>query len=154
MANYESTLISNEFKTKNNEEVLKVLLDLGLEETYITSNEKVSIASYGQSMDDSMNVIIDKETEKAVTAYTDYTYENLDPEILKTLEDENINKYKEVSIYDYLKDMLLEGETIQIKETGNEKLRYNGAYGLVITQKSYQWFNLDDIMEKYAEENK
>ena len=154
MANYESTLISNYFETKNNEKVLEVLLNLGFEETYIDKKQnKISIASYEATIDDSMYVVFNKQDE-VVATYNDWTYEELNPEILNALEDENDNTYSVLNIYEYLQSMLVENETIQVKEVGNEKLRYNSACGLVITKKDYKWFNLDSIMEEYAEKNK
>ena len=153
MANFEFTSISNVFKTKDNKQVVKVFQNLGFEETYETENG-VFIGSYSQQMlDDSMHVIFDKDDD-IVAVYDDYTYENLDEEIIDKLEDEDDKTYCVLSAEEYLQNMLLDGEVVIYKEVGNEKLRYNSAFGLVISKYEIKAFSLDKLIEDYAEQMK
>ena len=153
MANFEFTSISNVFKTKDNKQVIEVFQNLGFEETYETGNG-VFIGSYNQQMlDDSMHVVLDKD-DNVVATYDDYTFENLDDEVQNKLLDDNDKTYSVLTAEEYLQNMLLDGEVITYKEVGHEKLRYNSAFGLVISKYEIKAFSLDKLIEDYAEQMK
>ena len=153
MANFEFTSISNVFKTKNDEQVVDVFQSFGFEETYSNENG-VFIGSYGEQMlDDSMCVVFDKD-DNIIATYDDNTYENLDIKLQEKLEDENDKTYSVLTAEEYLQNMLLDGEVITYKEVGHEKLRYNSAFGLVISKYEVKAFSLDKLVEDYAEQIK
>lgn len=68
-------------------------------------------------------------------------------------EDIDEDLIEEVDFLEFLSEQLLEGEAIKVTAIGHEGLRYQSAYGVVITTKGYEWFDLNRIMDKYAEEN-
>ena len=138
MANYEFTVISNWFKVKNPSEFLDTIQKLGYEGSYYdTSNDKVCIASYEQCWDNEHIVIIDNNTGNVIDTVQDcdlvgyFDYGN------------NINLDK------YIQNQLLDNEYVAVKETGNEKLRYNVGCAEVITKNNTKWFCLDNIIEEY-----
>ena len=60
---------------------------------------------------------------------------------------------KILPLYDYIQYQLLDKNTyFSVKETGNEKLRYNVAFAEVITKNSMKWFSLDTLIHEYIEE--
>ena len=152
MANFKFVATSNMFKTKDNKQVENVFNKLGFEETYSNENG-VFFGSYGEQMiSDGMCVVFDKENN-VVAVYDDYTFDDLDDEIREKLEDED-DTYSTLDIYDYLQNMLLDGEVVLYTEIGNEKLRDVHAFGLVISKYEMKDFPLEMIMEKYAENMK
>ena len=151
MANYEFTVVSNEFKTKNNEEVSRVFQDLGFEESYVTSGGYVFVGSYGEgSYNDDMVVVKEKATGKVIGAYDTYNgeystlQEFLDSKELK-------GDYEEVPLVDYLQDMLEDKEVFVLKEVGNEKLRYVCGCATIIGKDFTEFVNLDYEIEKILE---
>ena len=60
---------------------------------------------------------------------------------------------KIISLCEYIQYQLLDKNTyFAVKETGNEKLRYNIAHAEVVTKNSMKWFNLDTLILEYIEE--
>ena len=171
MADYIFTVASNEFKTKNNEEVSQVFQDLGFEESYVTSGGYVFVGSYGEgSLNDDMIVVKEKATGKVIGAYDTYNgmfsslQEFLDN--LPTIEDEDFDEmsvedweknrlkeedYSEIPLVDYLQDMLEDKEVFVLKEVGNEKLRYVGGCATIIGKNFTEFVNLDYEIEKIVE---
>ena len=160
MADYIYTVISRPVKTKNNEEFTKVFQDLGFEETYYSkSNDTVWVGSYGEAYwdDDSMIVVRDRNTNKVIGGYNCYCgAEDLDMFLeqegieLKDEEDAE-DLYDEIDIETYVKDMLLDGQAFVLTEAGNEKLRYNNGWGLVITKDETKSFDINLLIDRYLE---
>lgn len=169
MANYEFTVVSNEFKTKNNEEVANVFEDLGFEETYTNSNGYVFVGSYGESAWSDDDVVVREiGTGKVIGAYDTYNgmYEDLgsflqskssisDEEFSKMsveeLEDTlQVGNYEEVPLDEYLQEMLEDGQVFVLKEVGNEKLRYNTGCAVIIGKDFVEWIDLDRKIEEFV----
>ena len=169
MANYEFTVVSNEFNTKNNEEVASVFEDLGFEEVYSRENF-VFVGSEGQqAWSDDFCVVNEKATGKIIGDY--YTYNSMyadlqeflnskisditDEEFAKMSAEEleakqpNTEDYEEVPLDDYIQDMLLDGEAFVLKEVGNEKLRYNIGCALIITKNKVEFIDLDNKIRDF-----
>ena len=156
MANYEFTVISNQFKTKNNEEVRKVFEDLGFEETYINSHDHLFIGSYsGASYNDDMVVVKEKATGKVIGAYdTCYSeYDSLYDFLTSALELSDVNEenYTEVSITEYMQDMLEDKEVFILREVWNEKLRYSIGCATIIGKDFVDFIDLDTKIREIVE---
>lgn len=156
MANYESVVISNYFRVKNPQEVVDVFKSLGYEESYFDTNDNtVILASYEQCWDSEHVVIIRKDNMQVVgeVQSCDYDFFDLD-EYLEDLDLFYIkDNVKIISLCEYIQYQLLDKNTyFAVKETGNEKLRYNVAHAEVITKNSMKWFNLDTLILEYVEE--
>ena len=156
MANYESVVISNYFRVKNPQEVTGVFKNLGYEESYFDTNDNtVILASYEQCWDSEHAVIIRKDNMEVIGAVQNCDYDFLDlKEYLEDLENGlTEDDVKILPLYDYIQYQLLDKNTyFAVKETGNEKLRYNVAHAEVITKNSMKWFNLDTLIIEYVEE--
>lgn len=156
MANYESVVISNYFRVKNPQEVTGVFKSLGYEESYFDTNDNtVILASYEQCWDSEHVVIVRKDNMQVVGAVQscDYDFFDLD-EYLEDLDLFYIkDNVKIISLCEYIQYQLLDKNTyFAVKETGNEKLRYNIAHAEVVTKNSMKWFNLDTLILEYIEE--
>lgn len=152
MANYEFTVVSNGFNTKNNEEVASVFENLGFEEVYSRENY-VFVGSYGQqAWSDDFCVVKEKATDKIIGAYDTYNsmYADLQ-DFLNNKVDEGADEgdYEEVPLDDYIQDMLLDGEAFVLKEVGNEKLRYNIGCALIITKNKVEFIDLDNKIRDF-----
>ena len=167
MANYEFTVVSNEFKVKKSQfENVKNALDCFDESYFNEETNTVKIASYDQDLSDDLVVLYDTRTKKVICSYdsgywdkTDKIEENgyqievyLKQAGIESEEEYNEEDFEELDFSEYMQSVLEDNEHILIKETGNEKLRYNVACGILITKKSIQWLDLDriamDIVEK------
>lgn len=153
--NYNAQVLSNVFKVKDTELVRRLLGSAGF---------------YTDSYDDGI-VFYDNEDSAYLCDFTLIKYMNIPIVVLSdnNLEDdyyfaieeyagvkeEDINEelIEEVDFFEFLSEQLLEGESIKVTEVGHEGLRYQAACGVVVTKKGYQWFDLNRIMNKYAEEN-
>ena len=154
MANYEFTVISNYFKVKNPNEFLEIVQKLGYEESYYDeNNNKICIASYEQCWSTEHIILIDKNINKCIGAIQECDYYCFDLE--EYLQDINLEcdteDIVEVCLDKYIQSQLLENEYFAIKETGNEKLRYNVGYAEVITKNNIKWFSLDCLIEEYIQ---
>ena len=153
--NYNAQVLSNVFKVKDTELVRRLLSSAGF---------------YTDSYDDGI-VFYDNEDSAYLCDFTLVKYMNIPIVVLSdnSLEDDYtfaIEEYagvkeedireeliEEVDFFKFLSEQLLEGEAIKVTEVGHEGLRYQSACGVVITTKGYEWFDLNRIMDKYAEEN-
>lgn len=153
--NYNAQVLSNVFKVKDTELVRRLLSSAGF---------------YTDSYDDGI-VFYDNEDSAYLCDFTLVKYNNIPIVVLSdnSLEDDYtfaIEEYagvkeedireeliEEVDFFKFLSEQLLEGEAIKVTEVGHEGLRYQSACGVVITTKGYEWFDLNRIMDKYAEEN-
>ena len=155
MADYIFTVISNEFSTKNNEEVAKVFQDLGFEESY-AKDDYVFVGSYGeQSWSDDFYVVKEKATGKVIGAY-DGMYPELQgledlvaDKLSIDVNDVDTKDYEEILLRDYVQDMLLDNEAFVLQETGHEKLRYNSGWAIVITRSDIKSFDLCSMIDEY-----
>ena len=109
MADYIFTITSRPVKTKNNDEFVKVFLDLGFEESEVMG-DTAYVGSYGEAYwdDDSMIVVKEKATGKVIGAYNPYCNvecleEFLDIEGIILPEDtEAEDLYEEIDIETYI----------------------------------------------------
>lgn len=153
MANYEFTVISNDFKVKNPKEVYKVFDSLGYE--YSTHNESsVALASYETCWDTDHLVLVTRKDKEVVGVIPSYEVDfyNLEEWLEEKELDYIVDDIEELSISDYIQYQLLDDSYCAIKEVGNEKLRYNIGVADVITKRSTKFFNLDSLVEKYIKE--
>lgn len=58
------------------------------------------------------------------------------------------NEMDEDNFDEYLQSMLLDGQHVFLKETGNEGLRYNTGWALFINKKIIKGYNLDNFEEE------
>lgn len=152
MANYEFTVISNDFKVKKPQEVLEVFLRLGYEKSYCNpSNNTVCLASYEECWDSEHRVILDKNNN-ILSVINSYEIELFDIKDFAEQYQININEIKTISITEYIQHQLIPNSYFAVKEVGNEKLRYNIGYAEVITKNNVKWFNLDRLIETYVTE--
>ena len=160
MADYIFTITSRGVKTKDNKEFAKVFEDLGFEETTI-SGDYVYVASYGEAYwdDNSLIVVREKATGKVIGAYNPYNnaedlYMYLEQEGIKIPEDKSEEDlYEEVDIVDYVQSMLIDGQAFVLTEAGNEKLRYNNGWALIISKNNVVSYDINLLVEKYLEDN-
>lgn len=159
MADYIFTITSRPVKTKDNKEFVKVFQDLGFEESEVIG-DTAYVGSYGEAYwdDDSMIVVREKATGKAVGGYNAYTntedlemfleYGCIDlPEGVKT-ED----LYEEIDIETYIKSMLLDGQAFILTEAGHEKLRYNNGWAIIITKDETKCFDITRLVDTFLED--
>ena len=159
MADYIFTITSRPVKTKNNDEFVKVFLDLGFEESEVMG-DTAYVGSYGEAYwdDDSMIVVKEKATGKVIGAYNPYCNvecleEFLDIEGIILPEDtEAEDLYEEVDIETYIKDMLLDGQAFVMTEAGSEKLRYNNGWAIVITKDETKCFDITRLVDTFLED--
>lgn len=154
--NFYGQVLSNVFKVKDTELVRRLLGSAG----YYTDLYDDSIVFYDNEesacLCDDFTLIkynnipivvqsdrtLDEDFYFAIEEYAGVKEEDIDEELIE-----------EVDFFKFLSEQLLEGEAIKVTEVGHEGLRYQSARGVVITTKGYEWFDLDRIMDKYAEEN-
>ena len=155
MANYEFTVISNDFKVKNPKEVCGVFEGLGYEYSTYT-NDSVALASYETCWDTDHVVLMDKKDKRVLNTVLscDIDFFDLQEWLEDTLLDDEYtcDDIEQVSISDYIQYQLLDDSYCAIKEVGNEKLRYNIGVADVITKRGNKFFNLDSLVEKYIKE--
>lgn len=158
MADYIFTIISRPVKTKNNDEFVKVFLDLGFEESQVIG-DTAFVGSYGEAYwdDDSMIVVKEKATGKVIGGYNPYcNAEDLDMylnqegiELPEGKEAEDL--YEEIDIETYIKSMLLDGQAFVMTEAGNEKLRYNNGWAIIITKDETKCFDITRLIDTFLE---
>ena len=155
MANYEFTVISNNFKVKHPEEVYEVFEKLGYEcSTY--NEDSVVLASYETCWDTDHLVLVTRKDKEVVGVIQscDIDFFDLEEWLKDRLLDDiyTFDDIEELSISDYIRYQLLDDSYCAIKEVGNEKLRYNIGVADVITKRTTKFFNLDSLVEKYIKE--
>ena len=155
MADYIFTILSRPVKTKNNDEFVKVFLDLGFEESQVIG-DTAFVGSYGEAYwdDDSMIVVKDKATSKVIGGYNAYGgYETLE-DFLEghDIPKETVGDYEEIDIETYIKSMLLDGQAFVMTEAGNEKLRYNNGWAIIITKDETKCFDITRLIDNYLED--
>ena len=153
MANYEFTVISNDFKVKNPKEVCKVFDSLGYE--YSTHNESsVALASYETCWDTDHLVLVTRKDKKVIGVIPscEVDFYNLEEWLKEKELDYIVDDIEELSISDYIQYQLLDDSYCAIKEVGNEKLIYNIGVADVITKRTTKFFDLDILVEKYIKE--
>ena len=157
MANYEFAVASMRMaKVKNPEEVVKVFLSAGYEETYVDKNGYVFIGGYDNTIDDEIIVVINKETGKAVAVANYYGSRDVETgEEIEDIDEDRLNEpdsaFKTQEIFEYLQDQLLDGEVMAIVEAGWEKLRSVGACFVVVTKKGIEWRNTTQMIEEIVD---
>lgn len=153
--NYNGQVLSNVFRVKDTELVRRLLGSAGF---------------YTDSYDDGI-VFYDNEDSAYLCDFTLIKYNNI-PIVVQSdssmdedfyfaieeyagVKEEDIDEelIEEVDFFKFLSEQLLEGEAIKVTKVGHEGLRYQSACGVVITTKGYEWFDLNRIMDKYAEKN-
>ena len=156
MADYIYTITSRPVRTKDNREFVNVFLGLGFEESEII-DDTAFVGSYGEAYwdDDSMVVVKEKATGKVIGGYNCYSNsecleEFLDVEGIKVPESvEAEDLYEEVDIETYIRSMLLDGEAFVLTEAGNEKLRYNNGWAIIITKNETQCFDITMLVNNF-----
>lgn len=159
MADYIFTITSRPVKTKDNEEFVRIFQQLGFEESEVLG-DTAFVGSYGEAYwdDDSMIVVREKATGKVIGAYNPYCNvecleEFLDIEgIILPEGAEAEDLYEEIDIETYIKLMLLDGEAFVLTEAGNEKLRYNNGWGIVITKDETKCFDITMLINNYLQD--
>lgn len=159
MADYIFTIISRPVKTRDNEEFVRIFQQLGFEESEVLG-DTAFVGSYGEAYwdDDSMIVVREKATGKVMGAYNPYCNvecleEFLDIEgILLPENAEAEDLYEEIDIETYIKSMLLDGQAFILTEAGNEKLRYNNGWAIVITKDETKCFDITRLIDTYLED--
>lgn len=154
--NYNAQVLSNVFKVKDTELVRRLLSSAGF---------------YTDSYDDGIVFYDNEDSSYLCGDFTLVKYNNIPIVVLSDNNSEDdytfaIEEYagvkeddireeliEEVDFFTFLSEQLLEGEAMKVTEVGHEGLRYQSACGVVITTKGYEWFDLNRIMDKYAEEN-
>ena len=159
MADYIFTITSRPVKTKNNDEFVKVFLDLGFEESEVLG-DYAFVGSYGEAYwdDDSMIVVREKATGKVMGGYNAYTNtEDLEMfleygciELPEGTKAEDL--YEEIDIETYIKSMLEDGQAFVLTEAGNEKLRYNNGWAIIITKDETKCFDITRLIDIYLED--
>ena len=155
MADYIFTILSRPVKTKDNSEFVRVFQGLGFEESEVIG-DTAFVGSYGEAYwdDDSMIVVREKVTSKVIGGYNTYGgYETLE-EFLEghDIPKEAVEGYEEIGIETYIKDMLLDGQAFVMTEAGNEKLRYNNGWAIIITKDETKCFDITRLIDNYLED--
>lgn len=131
MANYNEIFVSNAFKTKDNKKARDVLKDL-FEDTYIDNQDRVIFGQLnGDAIFDLYEILLFKGDE-LIASYT----EGFDDKEDYIAEGEDESEYKEITLLEFLQDMLLEGEHIVVTVIGWEKLRYIAGCTFVIDKNN------------------
>ena len=160
MADYIFTITSRPVKTKDNAEFVKVFQDLGFEESCII-DDCAFVGSYGEAYwdDDSMIVVREKATGKTIGGYNTYNTNTEDLEMFlkygcidlpEGAEAEDL--YEEIDIETYIQSMLLDGEAFVLTEAGNEKLRYNNGWAIIITKDETKCFDITRLVDTFLED--
>lgn len=153
--NYDSVIISNNFKVKDEKAVVKVLENAGFEVNIDKPTDTVWFGGYDVIWDDDYLVVLDKKDNAPVLVIMDYPIytEDIatDEDITNALTEAGYTRdeVKFTSLGEYLQDQVLPDEHILITETGNEGLRYNIGATCLITNKELIFFNCQDAAESY-----
>lgn len=139
MANYNEIFVSNAFKTKDNKKVRDVLKDL-FEDTYIDNQDRVIFGQLnGDSIFDLYEILLFKGDE-LIASYS----EGLDDKEDYITAGDDESEFKEMTLLEFLQDMLLEGEHIVVTVIGWEKLRYIAGFTFVIDKNNCLSKGLDE----------
>ena len=155
MADYIFTITSRLVKTKDNAEFVKVFQDLGFEESCIIE-DCAFVGSYGEAYwdDDSMIVVREKATGKVIGGYDSYSTCDCLSAYLETqgIAEKDEDLYEEIDIETYIKSMLLDGQAFVLTEAGNEKLRYNNGWAIIITKDETKCFDITRLVDTFLED--
>lgn len=127
---YNEIFVSNAFKTKDNKKVRDVLRYL-FEDTYIDNQDRVIFGQLNRGFFDPYEILLFKG-DKLVASYT----EGLDDKEDYIPEGEDESEFKEITLLEFLQDMLLDGEHIVVKVICWEKLRDIGGFTFVIDKNN------------------
>ena len=142
MANYNEIFVSNAFKTKDNKRVRDVLRDL-FEDTYIDNQDRVIFGQLNkEGFFDPCEILLFKG-DKLIASYD----EDLDDKEDYIAEGEDESEFKEITLLEFLQDMLLEGEHVVVKVIGWEKLRYIAGFTYVIDKNNCLSKGLEDCKQ-------
>lgn len=155
MADYIFTILSRPVKTKDNSEFVRVFQGLGFKESQVIG-DTAFVGSYGEAHwdDDSMIVVKETATGKVIGGYNTYGgYETLE-EFLEghDIPKETVEDYEEIDIETYIKSMLLDGQAFVMTEAGNEKLRYNNGWAIIITKDETKCFDITRLVDTFLED--
>ncbi len=127
MANYEGMIKSNDFRLDPNK----------FEQFTALCNELTSECPVYADVTKGEN----GEVYGSVACYSDIEY-----------YDEETDEYDTDIFYEKLKECIAEDDAAIFIETGHEKLRYLGAFATIVTSKTVEYLNLDELAEKKAKE--
>ena len=127
MANYEGMIRSNDFRLKPR---AKKKFEALCNELTAECEIYASVRKGG-----------DKKNYASIACYSDIEY-----------YDEETDEYDIDIFYEKLKDCIADDDAAIFIETGHEKLRYLGAFATIVTSKTVEYLNLDELAEKKAKE--
>lgn len=132
MANYYTEIfVSNAFKTKDNKKVRDVLRDL-FEDTYIDNQDCVIFGQLNEKGFFDLYEILLFKGDELIASYT----EGLDEKEDYISEGEDESEFKEITLLEFLQDMLLEGEHIVVKVISWDKLGAIAGFTYVIDKNN------------------
>ena len=142
---YNEIFVSNAFKTKDNKKVRDVLRDL-FEDTYIDNQDRVIFGQLHGGFFDPYEILLFKGDE-LIASYT----EGLDDKEDYIPEGEDESEFKEITLLEFLQDMLLESEHIVVKvivwDKLRDKLRDIGGFTFVIDKNNCLSKGLEDCKQ-------
>lgn len=139
---YNEIFVSNAFKTKDNQKVRDVLRHL-FEDTYIDKQDRVVFGHLKtEGFFDPYEILLFKGDE-LITSYT----EGFDDKEDYIAEGEDESEFREITLLEFLQDMLLEGEHIVVKVISLEKLRYISGFTFVIDKNNCMSKGLEDCKQ-------
>ena len=127
---YNETFVSNAFKTKDNKKAKDVLKHL-FEDTYIDNQDRIIFGQLNGGFFDPYEILLFKG-DKLIASYD----EDLDNKEDYIAEGEDESEFKEITLLEFLQDMLLEGEHIVVKVIGWEKFGYITGFTFVIDKNN------------------
>lgn len=153
--NYDSVVISNYFKVKDKDEVIKVLENFNFETHRDERTDTIWFGGYDVFWDYDCLVALDKKDGTLIFVMTEYPLhaEDIatDKDITNALSDAGYTRddVNIITLGEYLQDQVLPDEHILVTETGNEGLRYNVGATCLITKKELMTFSCQDAAESY-----
>lgn len=153
--NYDSVVISNYFKVKDKDEVIKVLENFNFETYRDERTDTIWFGGYDVIWDYDCLVALDKKDDALIFVMTEYPLHTediaTDKDINNALSDAGYTRddVNIITLGEYLQDQVLPDEHILVTETGNEGLRYNIGATCLITKKELRTFSCQDAAESY-----
>ena len=153
--NYNAQVLSNKFKVKDTALVKRLLGSAGFyvdecdgslcfydneDSTYLCDMRVVYYNSIPIVVQTDYND--DEDFYCVIEEYVGVKEEDIDEDLITTKD-----------FFKFLQSQLLDGESVQVTEVGHEGLRYQAAWGLVITKKDIKWFDLNRLMQEFTKEN-
>ena len=153
--NYNAQVLSNKFKVKDKELVKRLLGSAGfyVDECdgslcFYDNEDSAYLCDMRVVYYNSIPIIVqtdyndDEDYYYAIEEYAGVKEEDVDDDEIDTQD-----------FFKFLQSQLLDGESVQVTEVGNEGLRYQAACGGVITKKAIKWFDLNRLMQDFTKEN-